>query len=513
MTTFDGSNLSYALPNFLTEKVLCASCKYFLSVPPIYSSNNGDSICGRCIDLKNPQGIRNNLFEILLEVISFPCMNKQYGCLESRTGKTMWSHEISCFHRRVNCPVATSETCDWIGDIETILEHFEEYHVTYLMNEPSFEVNFVHNFEDISLLTYSDSLFLVRRRGDIKEKKIWCSVQAIQRNESEKFQYTLKLKNPISGKTIKFETKEVISLNDQDGFEIDSVEVQVQLEKPVMIIADIEIVELQDKSNAAKAKSDVLSNADMEMLKAIECPVCFEYMVPPIFQCEIGHSICGQCKSKVKQCPTCTKPFGAAQNFAVENMTSYIKYPCKNSEKGCEFISTAKNIKQHEHSCQYSAFLCPTSDYTSCSWSGLKHHIWEHCRQKHRDHIIECQSVSIPFDPTEENEEEDCFIINYMRNIFVLHWKFVNQTFFWSVQLVGPIEDSNNYYFDLDIIDRSGKNLRIFMRGFCEALTDKYLAFTENRSFIFLTLDQVKPLINEVLSFKPSVFKNTSNEK
>lgn len=494
----------YSMPDFIAGKLRCNSCANLLSVTPVFNSQNGNAICGRCVDLKNPQGLRNVLYETIIELILFPCMNKQYGCLESRTGKYMKLHEVSCPYRRINCPLASKKSCDWVGDIETLLEHFEDHHTMNLMEEPNFEVNFLDNFEDVSLLPYFETLFLVTRHGDIENHKFWCSVQAIQRNELEKFNYSLILKNPVSEKIRKFDNKRVGSLFDLDGFEIDTNEVQEYLENPFSIIATIEITEFSEAPNKLKADSG-LSNVDMDMLKAIECPVCFEYMIPPIYQCEIGHSICGKCKGLVKECPTCRKPFGTAQNFAVESLTSYIKYPCKHSEKGCSFISTAKTIKQHETTCQFGPLFCPSADYTSCSWSGLKQHVWEHCKQKHKENLIECYSVSIPFDP--QDDDEDYFIINYMRNVFLLHWKYSDKKFYWSLQLVGPFEESKNYYFDLDIIDRSGRNLRIFMRGICGVYTDKYLAFDENNSFIFLTLDQVEPLINEVFCFKPSICK------
>jgi len=39
----------------------------------------------------------------------------------------------------------------------------------------------------------------------------------------------------------------------------------------------------------------------------LECPVCTSEMRPPkrIFQCIAGHSLCEECKSKVRICPTC----------------------------------------------------------------------------------------------------------------------------------------------------------------------------------------------------------------
>jgi len=42
----------------------------------------------------------------------------------------------------------------------------------------------------------------------------------------------------------------------------------------------------------------------------LECPVCLELMYPPIkiFQCAQGHALCGRCRPKCRNCPTCRGP-------------------------------------------------------------------------------------------------------------------------------------------------------------------------------------------------------------
>lgn len=42
----------------------------------------------------------------------------------------------------------------------------------------------------------------------------------------------------------------------------------------------------------------------------LECPVCLELMHPPIkiFQCAQGHALCGICRPKCRNCPTCRGP-------------------------------------------------------------------------------------------------------------------------------------------------------------------------------------------------------------
>jgi len=48
-----------------------------------------------------------------------------------------------------------------------------------------------------------------------------------------------------------------------------------------------------------------------EVKDQLECPVCLELMYPPIkiFQCGQGHALCGRCRPKCRNCPTCRGPF------------------------------------------------------------------------------------------------------------------------------------------------------------------------------------------------------------
>ncbi|KAJ4432539.1 hypothetical protein ANN_21162 [Periplaneta americana] len=49
----------------------------------------------------------------------------------------------------------------------------------------------------------------------------------------------------------------------------------------------------------------IMDTLAQELLQGLECPVCFDYMVPPITLCENGHNICKICKPKLFECPTC----------------------------------------------------------------------------------------------------------------------------------------------------------------------------------------------------------------
>jgi len=45
-----------------------------------------------------------------------------------------------------------------------------------------------------------------------------------------------------------------------------------------------------------------------DVLEQLECPVCMQYMLPPIALCSNGHNICSSCKPKIQNCPTCREP-------------------------------------------------------------------------------------------------------------------------------------------------------------------------------------------------------------
>lgn len=54
-------------------------------------------------------------------------------------------------------------------------------------------------------------------------------------------------------------------------------------------------------SDSSVQTSPMLST--QELLSLFECPVCYEYILPPAFQCCQGHPICQTCKRKVRVPP------------------------------------------------------------------------------------------------------------------------------------------------------------------------------------------------------------------
>ena len=60
------------------------------------------------------------------------------------------------------------------------------------------------------------------------------------------------------------------------------------------------------------------TEANQELAQLFECPVCFDYVLPPIMQCNSGHLVCQNCQPKLTVSNRCT-------NHAKNNETSTVQ--------------------------------------------------------------------------------------------------------------------------------------------------------------------------------------------
>ncbi|KAJ3589115.1 hypothetical protein NHX12_009963 [Muraenolepis orangiensis] len=82
--------------------------------------------------------------------------------------------------------------------------------------------------------------------------------------------------------------------------------------------------------SVASLPSTNLPGQPSELIALFECPVCFDYVLPPILQCQAGHLVCNQCRQKLSCCPTCRGPLTPSiRNLAMEKVASTLPFPCK----------------------------------------------------------------------------------------------------------------------------------------------------------------------------------------
>jgi E3 ubiquitin-protein ligase SIAH1 len=111
---------------------------------------------------------------------------------------------------------------------------------------------------------------------------------------------------------------------------------------------------------------------------SLKCPICLSFFSPPIYQCTQGHSFCGSCFEKVKDCTECQSPIlGKCRNINLEHILNSIETVCKFI--GCGTRVSLINKKAHESVCDYNPYMgCVFAD---CTWEGEG--LVEHLKSKH----------------------------------------------------------------------------------------------------------------------------------
>lgn len=97
-------------------------------------------------------------------------------------------------------------------------------------------------------------------------------------------------------------------------------------------------------SSAVSLTTASLPGQTPELTALFECPVCFDYVLPPILQCPAGHLICNSCHQKLSCCRTCRGPLTPSiRNLAMEKVASTLPFPCKVKYQKCPPISRNLN--------------------------------------------------------------------------------------------------------------------------------------------------------------------------
>jgi len=197
------------------------------------------------------------------------------------------------------------------------------------------------------------------------------------------------------------------------------------------------------------------TDLEQSLLMHLECPVCMEYMRPPIRLCANGHKICNICKQKVNKCPTCREGFVNTINLALEDLAGQMMYPCKYRSNGCtETFNHDKNVG-HQASCRYSPRVCPVAKLAigNCSWTGSYNDMKGHLQENHLQ--VCCEYVEGDFKYIYKFSG-----MKYFRFIFAYNEIFCSlflekDDIFYAVLLyVGPSENAAKYKYKMEFVNK-----------------------------------------------------------
>lgn len=134
----------------------------------------------------------------------------------------------------------------------------------------------------------------------------------------------------------------------------------------------------QTKRKHSDSRSSDLSN----MISLFECPVCYDYVLPPIIQCARGHLICETCRLRITKCPICNDTLGDIRNLQMEKIAGSLRFPCKFAQSGCDVCLPPDQKIKHEDTCAYRIYSCPFP--ITCRWQGALDSVVSHVVNSHK---------------------------------------------------------------------------------------------------------------------------------
>ncbi|KAB0343114.1 hypothetical protein FD754_020040 [Muntiacus muntjak] len=159
--------------------------------------------------------------------------------------------------------------------------------------------------------------------------------------------------------------------------------------------------------------------ANNDLASLFECPVCFDYVLPPILPCQSGHLVCCNCRPKLSCCPTCRSPLGSTHNLVMEKVANSLLFPCIYSFSGCELTLPYTEKADHEELCEFRPCSCP--------FPGV---------------ACKCQGSLMLF---------PCFDFHFMLVLEKQENYDGHQQFFAIVQLIGTRKQAENFAYRLEL--------------------------------------------------------------
>ncbi|XP_039143279.1 E3 ubiquitin-protein ligase SINA-like 1 [Dioscorea cayenensis subsp. rotundata] len=139
-----------------------------------------------------------------------------------------------------------------------------------------------------------------------------------------------------------------------------------------------EVAKTQEEKSK-RPKDDEVSRGMLVRIEAdaFDCPICFEALYPPIYQCPNGHLMCSKCTVKLTgKCPSCSQIIGLIRCLALEKIIETMEISCSNA--GCDETLVYIDRASHQKSCSYAQCSCPVCSFQGCVTTLSQHFVDTH---------------------------------------------------------------------------------------------------------------------------------------
>jgi len=202
-----------------------------------------------------------------------------------------------------------------------------------------------------------------------------------------------------------------------------------------------------------------MSSQDLskDVLEQLECPVCMEYMLPPITLCGNGHNICSSCKQKIKNCPTCREPFFQIRNRTLEKLAVRVECPCPNKPHGCTLTFPIALIREHQDVCEYNPLECPLRKLVHCRWKGTFEEVKHHVTQKHRNWVTNMTGMTDNLIKTFNKNKVYVRIFLLNDDMFQQRFEVLGSAVYFLIKYIGAEEKASQFKYKFKLGKRSDK--------------------------------------------------------
>lgn len=487
------------------KSLVCHLCDGWLSVAPIYEIPGKGYACGRCQTYipDSSSVVRQTAYETAVKCMKFPCINSDNGCGTQLDWDEILNHEEKCIYKKITCPIQAEfgesfVCCNWIGSVSSLYDHIEKDHMDHVLNPLEFAMDLEDENPHLFFTSAVSQCFAFYVRYN-KEKGKLLSVLLLIGNDSveDSFRYKIELlaNNTINSVTVNRAAVKKLSnifddvKDEKKMIQIDVSTVKNVLDNPESFSLKISII---DNNQTVLEETPGIKQISSELAN-FECPICNEYLAPPVYVCVIGHSICKRCRLKLDVCPSCKNYFQNTRNFFLENLVANLNYPCPYHTKGCTFIDTLYKVEEHEQLCKFADRQC----ILECPWSGSIESMINHLHDSHRESIIESEVI------------HNFHIRVNQKTHLILLWD--SQIFRLSIEAnkhCGAVSftmqsfcDKLKYMYTLTLIDQTRPGVSFVINRPCGKFTK--LSDVINDNFTLPVRDLL--LINERFYFKISV--------
>ncbi|RZB40143.1 Sina domain containing protein [Asbolus verrucosus] len=201
-------------------------------------------------------------------------------------------------------------------------------------------------------------------------------------------------------------------------------------------ISHLNLTILEEPFNEGRKYSSEESRSDhlMEILPDIpeelnlSCSSCTLDMLPPIYLCINGHSVCSWCKRN--PCKICNGIITPARNTDLENISRTHKHLCRYSSDGCSEKLLYNEVRGHEARCRFCKYRCSSG----CCYEAKFQDLIYHLRILH---------TSVKISRTMRNEfpkNTEMYVASRSIGIFYCKSEQQGEVIAWTATFCGPKE-------------------------------------------------------------------------